>query len=65
MPDYRLIFTDEPDDSPGKSIFFTADNAAAALLHAQRHESPAQLWADGKRLCTLSRPAEGAFWVVS
>lgn len=66
MPTYRLIFPNEPEGSPGHTVSFTANDAAEALIRAQRHESPAQLWVGEKQLCTLSRSGPGgAFWIIS
>ena len=66
MPNYRLVFTKKPQSSPGYSVDFTANDAAEALILAQRHESPAQLWVGERQLCTLSRSgANGAFWIIS
>ena len=66
MPNYRLIFTDEPEGSAGQSVAFTATDASEALLLAQRHASPAELWMEDKHLCTLSRSGgNGEFWIIS
>lgn len=66
MTTYRLIFTKEPDDGTARSLSFTANDASEALLVAQRHESPAQLWIGDQQLCTLSRSGtSGAFWIIS
>lgn len=66
MPSYRLVFTSEPAEEIGSSVCFTADNASEALILAQRHDSPAELWQDDRHLCTLSRSGnEGEFWIIS
>lgn len=66
MPTYRLVFPHEPETSPGHSVAFTAADASEALLLAQRHDSPAQLWIGERQLCTLSRSgANEAFWIIS
>ena len=66
MPNYRLVFTSEPAESAGRAIAFIADSPTEALVLAQRHDSPAELWQDDRHLCTLSRSGnEGEFWIIS
>jgi hypothetical protein len=68
MPRYRLIFT-EPQDSPPEPISFVGRDAGEALLLAQRHKGPVELWQDNKRLCTLRQSGDkgekGQFWIIS
>jgi len=61
---YLLRF-DAGKDSPLADIEFYAGNAYQALIIAHREGSgrSAQLWRDGKKLCTINELA-GSFWEV-
>lgn len=65
MPDYRLVFKNSPKDSPIKSVNFRGKDPGEALLIAQRHKCPVELWSDDQHLCTLSRTGEGQVWIIS
>ena len=66
MPNYRLVFTNPSERKPIRSINFSARDPGQALLLAQRHNSPAELWVEDKHLCTLRRTgAKGEIWVIS
>lgn len=66
MPTYRLVFAEEPDRSPSRSVCFTADDAGQALILAQQRGSPAELWLGERHLCTLSRSGDSSnFWIIS
>lgn len=65
MPNYRLIIAAREGQGT-QSISFHGDDAAEALLIAQRHQSPAQLWEDDRHLCTLHRSGnDGEVWIIS
>lgn len=65
MPSYRLVFTDKAGEPP-QSINFVGRDAGEALILAQRHQGPVELWTEGRRLCTLRRSGqEGRFWIIS
>lgn len=65
MPNYRIIFAARGDQE-AKTIEFDGDDAAEALRIAQRHERPAQLWEEGRHLCTLHRSGnDGEVWIIS
>jgi hypothetical protein len=65
MPHYRLVIAPH-EGRDAKSIFFQGEDAAEALLIAQRHESPAQLWEDDRHVCTLHRSGnDGEVWIIS
>jgi hypothetical protein len=59
---YRLLFRSS-DDRSAPAICFEGSDPGQALLLAQRHECPAELWGDGKYLCTLRRAPSG-FWTI-
>lgn len=66
MPNYRLVFKNTRDESPIKSVSFHGKDPGEALLIAQRHKCPVELWSDKQHICTLSRSgAEGQVWVIS
>jgi len=65
MPNYRLVFAGQGNRGP-RTIEFDGADAAEALLIAQRHQSPAQLWEDDRHLCTLHRSgSDGELWIIS
>lgn len=41
---------------------FNGDNAARAILLAQHHSEPAELWEDGRYVTTLRRSTGHGFW---
>lgn len=66
MPNYRLVFKHAPKESPIKSVNFHGKDPGEALLIAQRHQCPVELWSDNQHLCTLSRSGvEGQVWIIS
>lgn len=66
MPDYQLVFKNSAKDSPIKSVRFRGKDAGEALIIAQRHQCPAELWSDNQHICTLSRGGnDGQVWVIS
>lgn len=66
VPDYKLVFKNSVKESPIKSVNFHGKDAGEALLIAQRHECPVELWSDQQHICTLSRAGnEGQVWVIS
>ena len=62
---YRLKFPDE-DGRPAKDIEFHASDSSEALAIAQREARSrfAEMWCDGRKLCTIRRNAAG-YWEVS
>lgn len=65
MPSYRLVFAARGDQKT-ETIEFHGEDAAEALLIAQRHERPAQLWENERHLCTLHRSGgNGEVWIIS
>ena len=66
MPNYRLVFAERLADTPIRSISFTSKDAREALLLAQHHDGPAELWEENQHLCTLIRTGSaGEIWVIS
>lgn len=66
MPDYSLVFTDHEAGEAPPAVHFAGSDAGEALILAQRHHGPAELWADGRHICTLRRSGkEGRFWIIS
>ena len=66
MPNYRLVFAERLTDTPIRSISFTSTDAREALLLAQHHKGPAELWEEDQHLCTLVRMGScGEIWVIS
>ena len=66
VPDYRLVFRGSPKDSPIKSVSFHGKDPGEALLIAQQHKCPVELWSEDHHICTLSRAGnEGQVWVIS
>lgn len=66
MPNYRLVFKNSSKESPIRSVNFHGKDPGEALLIAQRHKCPVELWSDDRHLCTLSRSGgEGQVWVIS
>lgn len=64
MANFRLVFPDWKD-RPIRSIAFTAADAGEALLIAQRHDAPAELWREDERICTIDTMAgKGSMWVI-
>lgn len=63
---YRLKFSDDGRGVP-KDVEFEAPDAAMALLIAQREASnrSAELWCDGRRLCTIRRSNLGVWEIGS
>lgn len=61
---YSLRF-DAKGESPRHEIEFYANNAYQALVIAHREGGgrSAELWRDGKKLCTISELA-GSFWEI-
>lgn len=65
MPNYRLVLPPRGKQE-AQSIRFHGADAAEALLIAQRHEGPAQLWEDGRHVCTLHKSGNnGEVWIIS
>lgn len=65
MPNYRLVIGAR-EGQEEESIFFRGDDAAEALLIAQKHQSPAQLWDGDRHVCTLHRSGnDGEVWIIS
>jgi hypothetical protein len=60
---YRLKFPEEGLRS-AKEIEFDAPDAAEALViaHSEARRSSAELWRDGKKLCTIRR--DGEVWQI-
>lgn len=66
MPNYRLVFRGSPNESPIKSVSFRGKDPGEALLIAQRHACPVELWSEDHHICTLNRAGdEGQVWVIS
>lgn len=66
MPNYRLVFKSSPKESPIKSVSFRGKDPGEALLIAQRHKCPVELWSEGEHICTLDRAGnEGQVWIIS
>lgn len=66
MPNYRLVFAKPGRAKAAASVDFTARDAGEALILAQRHEGPAELWEGEAHLCTLQRSGKsGQFWIIS
>jgi hypothetical protein len=63
---FRLKFAADRR-APQKEVEFAAWDAATALLIAQREAShrPAELWCDGRRLCTILRTDYGIWEIGS
>lgn len=62
---YRLVFLGD-GSGIGNHVEFQAADAAKALIVAQ-HEATrrsAELWCDGRKLCTIERRGEG-FWRIA
>lgn len=53
---YKLKFFEEADH-PAKDIEFEADDAYDALIiaHSEARRRSAELWSDGKMLCSITR----------
>lgn len=65
MPHYRLVVSGR-EGKTAQSIFFQGQDAAEALLIAQRHAGPAQLWEEDRHVCTLHRSGnDGEVWIIS
>lgn len=65
MPNYRLVFAPRGEQEE-RSIFFHGADAAEALLIAQRHDGPAQLWEEDRHVCTLHKSGNnGEVWIIS
>lgn len=62
---YRLKFPDE-DGRPAKDIEFEAGNPSEALAIARGEARSrfAEMWCDGRKLCTIRRNAAG-YWEVN
>ena len=65
---YRLKFRDE-GERPAKDIEFQASDAHEALIiaHQEARRRPAELWRDGRKLCTIRRregSSDGSFWEI-
>ena len=54
---YRLVIDLGPD-SPAKTLVVNLTSREEALVVAQRYNRPAELWDDGKRLCTITHSGE-------
>jgi hypothetical protein len=66
VPNYRLVFRSSPKESPIKSVSFRGKDPGEALLIAQRHKCPVELWSEDEHICTLSRAgSEGLVWIIS
>lgn len=66
MPNYRLVFRGSPTESPIKSVSFRGKDPGEALLIAQRHTCPVELWSEDHHICTLNRAGnEGQVWIIS
>lgn len=66
MPTYRVVFLEPLGETPVRSISFDGDDAGQALLLAQNHDGPAELWQEDQRVCTLLRSGNyGELWVIS
>lgn len=66
MPDFQLVFKNSRKESPIKSVSFRGKDAGEALIIAQRHKCPVELWSEDQHICTLSRAGnEGQVWVIS
>jgi hypothetical protein len=61
---YRLKFQDE-GERPAKDLEFEAGDAGEALIiaHSEARSRSAELWRDGKKLCTISRKS-GGLWEI-
>jgi hypothetical protein len=66
MPNYRVVFLEPLGETPVRSISFEGEDAGQALLLAQNHDGPAELWREDQRVCTLVRTGNcGELWVIS
>jgi len=61
---YRMKFM-EDGRGPQKDVEFEAQDAATALAIAHKEASnrSAELWCDGRKLCTIKRTAED-YWEI-
>jgi hypothetical protein len=66
MPHYSLIFRGN-DSEPRKRIEFHGEDPSRALLlaHRERDERAAELWSDGKPVCTIRKVgARPDYWMI-
>ena len=64
MPKYRLVFPH--GKSTTAPVEFVAPDARQALIIAQRHEGPAELWCEDEHICTLDTVSEEcAMWFIT
>lgn len=66
MPNYCLIYSDD-GIGPRKLIEFSADEPSRALIlaHLEASERSAELWRDGRKLCTIKRVGEQPdYWMI-
>lgn len=63
---FRLKF-DPEGDRPAKDIEFVAEDAAQALIiaHREARKHSAELWRDGKKLCSIRRQSSEVWEIVS
>ncbi len=66
MPHYSLIFRGDGAE-PRKRIEFQSEDPGRALLlaHRERGERAAELWSDGKRVCTIRKVGvRPDYWMI-
>jgi hypothetical protein len=65
MQDYELLIWTSADGAP-ETIKFSAAGVADVLTLAHRYRSayPAELWQDGKKICSLTYSDAHGFWTI-
>lgn len=63
---FRLKF-DPEGERPAKDVEFEAEDAAQALIiaHREARKHSAELWRDGKKLCSIRRQTSEVWEIVS
>lgn len=63
---FRLKF-DPEGERPAKDVEFEAEDAARALIiaHREARRRSAELWRDGKKLCSIRRQSSEVWEIVS
>lgn len=64
MHHYRLVFDAKAESEAGE-ISFQADCADRAFGIVRRHARSADLWVDGRHLCTMWHGGEDDYWVIT
>lgn len=66
VPRYRLVFMQSAGQAAIRSVSFSGQDPGEALILAQRHKGPAELWSDDRHICTIRHAGNGGgMWIIT